>query len=273
MRRRYAVLLFLLCVLASLPAMANNYPEPPVMFGGAVLLIVALVVFRRLGGAREVLKKGKVKNRMQTVLRIITVIIVAAVVFALLASGAPLIGFLLLTCLFLLGSAIEMLIWALRASFVRERSYLLDSVKPRKMAVAGVGLILVTVLIMVLTVWASSKSQQMWRDTSNEAAARGYLRTINSAQAAFRGTHGRYATSFDELTSAKPAYLDGDWNVPKSRYRFTLAGDGQCYEVRANPEDGETGVKNKKFFFTNETGVIRYALGAPANATSKALDE
>jgi hypothetical protein len=108
-------------------------------------------------------------------------------------------------------------------------------------------------------------TEHMMREETRQAAAIGNLRTIDAAQTAFHSAHGRYATSFDDLTSATPPYLDGDWRAPRSQYLFTLSGDGQNYVVRAEPAGNLTGSKTALYFYTDASSVVSSRRGAPAD--------
>jgi hypothetical protein len=59
----------------------------------------------------------------------------------------------------------------------------------------------------------------------------------------------------------------------KDSYIFTLAATGPlAWTVNADPVTGDlTG--NTKHFYIDQTSVVRYAIGAPATATSPALGQ
>ena len=86
---------------------------------------------------------------------------------------------------------------------------------------------------------------------------------------AFRGD--AYAGVFDDLTTATPPFLMGDWSGVRSGYRFTLAGGGTGFTCNADPEImGATGSQG---YFVDASGVIRYAPGAPAGPADPPVGE
>jgi len=106
---------------------------------------------------------------------------------------------------------------------------------------------------------------------SNESAAIGNLRTIVGAEVAYHAANHQYTAVFGDLTNATPAFLDGDWSVPRSGYTFTLGGNANNFTANADPVTmGTTGGKG---FYTDSTGVIRYALEAVAGPDSPAIGE
>ena len=103
---------------------------------------------------------------------------------------------------------------------------------------------------------------------ANEQAARDDLCEVVQAQQAYAEDNGVYAGSFDDLTSAEPPYLEGDWDGVRDGYVFTLAVSGSSsYSVNANPS--EAGVTGVTYYYVDETGVMRQNLEAAASAADE----
>ena len=103
------------------------------------------------------------------------------------------------------------------------------------------------------------------RVQTNESAAIQNLRTVVSAQTAFQATNYSFATTFDELTGATPAFLDGDWDPAHGGYLFVLGGDPDNFTLNANAK--QYGVTGNHGYYTDASGVIRYAVMADADGT------
>ena len=108
------------------------------------------------------------------------------------------------------------------------------------------------------------------RSAANEASAIASVRTIVTAQITYSATvgNGSYAADLSALESAGliDAALAGG---SKDGYTFVTAGAGDTFTVNADPT--EMGGSGDRGFFADQTGVIRYATGAVANASSPPL--
>lgn len=119
------------------------------------------------------------------------------------------------------------------------------------------------------------------RIAANEASAVGSLRTINTAQVAYRSTFSDrgFAAALGTLAGRPDGKIDADhaglidstlgctsgtW-CEKSGYRFTMTAvclQGQCaqYVALATPVSASTGARN---FCATSDGIIRFEVGAP----------
>lgn len=106
------------------------------------------------------------------------------------------------------------------------------------------------------------------KKAANEASAISSVRTIVTAQITYSATvgNGSYAADLTALAGAQ--MIDqGLGDGTKDGYTFAVAGAGQTFTVTATP-NASGGTRS---FFSDETAVIRYAVGAGAGAGSPPL--
>lgn len=102
------------------------------------------------------------------------------------------------------------------------------------------------------------------RVQTNESAAIQSLRTVVGAQVAFQATNYEFATTFPELTAATPQFLAGDWEPANGGYTYVLGGDPDNFTLNANAK--QYGVTGNHGYYTDASGVIRFAVMADADA-------
>lgn len=150
----------------------------------------------------------------------------------------------------------------------------------------GFSLIEVLVVVAVILVIAALAIPSFLRSKirANEAAVVGALRAISTAQVSYQTTYQKgYAPSLDALkpppSGTAPNATAADLIDPvlatsiRNGYNFDYNpidtdGDGQPdqYTVNANPiAVGQTG---DKYFYVDQTNVVRENLGGPASANS-----
>ena len=137
----------------------------------------------------------------------------------------------------------------------------------------GFTLIELMIVVAIIAIIAAIAIPNLLRSRmqSNESSAIGNLRTIVGAEVAYHAANSTYTASFTDLTGATPSYLEGDWAVTKSGYNFVLGGTAANFNANANAE--EYGVTGNRGFFTDASGVIRFAQGADADVTGTPIGQ
>lgn len=160
-------------------------------------------------------------------------------------------------------------------------------IRPARPRARGFSLIEVLVVVAVILIIAAISIPQFLRARmkANEASAISALRTITTVQVTYVSTYqAGYAPSLAALgppigggaPSAAAADLIDSVLASgiKNGYSFVYNvldadGNGQpdLYTVNANPvSPGQTG---ERFFYVDQTHVLRFALGGPADSSSE----
>ena len=134
-------------------------------------------------------------------------------------------------------------------------------------------LLIVVAIILIIAAIAIPNLMKS-RMAANESSAVGSLRTINTAEMTYNSQNP--STGFTSLTNLGGAQLLdnvlGQDNATKSGYSFNipaLTAPASTYSVNAAPvTPGSTGTR---YFYTDQTGVIRYNTTAAAVSGDSAL--
>jgi prepilin-type N-terminal cleavage/methylation domain-containing protein len=109
------------------------------------------------------------------------------------------------------------------------------------------------------------------KKAANEASAISSMRNLVTAQITYASTigSGNFADSLANLQSA--GFIDNVLGSGgKDGYSFTMTATGGT-GFTFNGAPSTPGTTGERYFFTDETAVIRYALGSAASSSSSAL--
>ena len=141
----------------------------------------------------------------------------------------------------------------------------------------GFSLIELLIVVAIILIIAAIAIPNLLRSkmAANEASAVGSLRTLNTASVAYSTTYGTYPPGLSNLgPSSAPSSTAADLidsvlsSGTKSGYAFTwAAGTGNLsYSITAAPST--PGVTGQRYFFTDQSGVIRANTAGAATSSS-----
>jgi type IV pilus assembly protein PilA len=142
----------------------------------------------------------------------------------------------------------------------------------------GFSLIELLIVVAIILIIAAIAIPNLLRSkmAANEASAVGSLRTINTSAVAFSTTYGNYPTALSDLgPSTTPSSTAADLidsvlvTGSKTGYTFTYkAGASPYLQYTLIAAPSSPGVSGQRYFFTDQSGVIRADAAAQATATS-----
>jgi len=144
----------------------------------------------------------------------------------------------------------------------------------------GFSLIELLIVVAIILIIAAIAIPNLLRSkmAANEASAVGSLRTLNTSSVAFSTTYGNYPTKLSDLgPSTSPSSTAADLidsalvTGTKSGYTFTFmaASPYQQYSIQASPTTA--GVTGQRYFYTDQSGVIRYNLSAVSTSADSPI--
>ena len=142
---------------------------------------------------------------------------------------------------------------------------------------AGFTLIELMIVVAIIAIIAAIAIPNLLRSrmTANEASAIGTMRTLGSAQQQFQSAAiapfpsgmGDYAASVAALGVPVPPFVDAALATgAKQGYAFVTVNTGVDGAPRftANANPLVVGASGNRFFFTDESGLITFLMGAAA---------
>jgi prepilin-type N-terminal cleavage/methylation domain-containing protein len=144
----------------------------------------------------------------------------------------------------------------------------------------GFSLIELLIVVAIILIIAAIAIPNLLRSkiAANEASAVGTIRTINTASVMYSTTFGNYPAALTNLgPSTSPTSTAADLvdqpvaSGTKSGYRFSYTAPSPyvVYSITASPVT--LGVTGQRYFFTDQSGVIRYNLSTTASSTDTPL--
>jgi type IV pilus assembly protein PilA len=158
--------------------------------------------------------------------------------------------------------------------------YLLSEEDEMRKKQKGFSLIELLIVVAIILIIAAIAIPNLLRSkmAANEASAVGSLRTLNTSAVAFSTTYGNYPTKLTDLgpstapTSTAADLIDSALvSGSKSGYMFTFsaATPYQQYSITSGPLT--PGVTGQRYFYTDQSGVIRVNTSAAATSTDNPL--
>jgi type IV pilus assembly protein PilA len=144
----------------------------------------------------------------------------------------------------------------------------------------GFSLIELLIVVAIILIIAAIAIPNLLRSkiAANEASAVGSLRTLNTASVSYSTSYGNYPPAIASLgPSTAPTSTTADLidsalvTGSKSGYQFTYSSPTpyQQYSITASPIT--PGVTGQRYFFTDQSGVIRVNLSQIAASTDNPI--
>src|ERR1700719_512397 len=141
----------------------------------------------------------------------------------------------------------------------------------------GFSLVELLIVVAIILIIAAIAIPNLLRSkmAANEASAVGSLRTINTSAVAFSTTYGNYPTVLKDMgPSTAPTSTAADLidsvlaNSSKSGYTFSYASTTPYLSYTLNGGPTNPGVTGQRYFYTDQTGVIRADTSSAATSAS-----
>lgn len=135
--------------------------------------------------------------------------------------------------------------------------------------------IMVVVSVLLVLVSLSIPNILRSRIIAYEGVALVNIKTLSNACQLYHTDQGSYPDNLDTLVTANPQYIDSSFgsstNNTKQRYQFiyTLVS-ADSFTINANPTS--TGLLKGRYFYTDESGIIRAKSTGPAGPNDQVVE-
>lgn len=131
--------------------------------------------------------------------------------------------------------------------------------------------LMIVVAIVAIIAAVAIPSLLASRIAGNEASAMSSMRTIASTQEQYRTRYGLYASGLTDLTNA--GYVDDVLGSGvKSGYAYGNSSSTSNTNWSLDCQPTAPGVTGEKYFFINESGILRFSTSGPAGASDPPVD-
>jgi prepilin-type N-terminal cleavage/methylation domain-containing protein len=131
--------------------------------------------------------------------------------------------------------------------------------------------IMIVVAIIALLAAIAIPNLLRARLNANESAAIAAMQTLSTGAQSFRSANPTYPVGLNSLSSATPPYIDSVLGSgAKQGYNFALLGSTNAFTATASPTTPQT--TGTRYFFVDESGVVRYSTGGTATSTSSPIE-
>ena len=134
-----------------------------------------------------------------------------------------------------------------------------------------IGLLVLSIALAIGAFAALASNHGGCGIVSNEASAIASLRSLSTVSEQYRNRFDTYPVATPLATLATSGYVDSSLGAgSKSGYDFVFVGTATAWTCTAAPTT--FGSSGKRYFFVDESGVIRWDGAAAATVASPALD-
>lgn len=138
---------------------------------------------------------------------------------------------------------------------------------------AGFTLVEIMIVVAIIALLAAIAIPNLLRArlNANESAAIAAMQTISTAAQSYRSANPTYPLALGSLSGATPPYIDSVLGSgAKQGYSFSLLGSTNSFTATGGPQT--VGTTGSRYFFVDESGVVRYSASATATGTSTPIE-
>lgn len=138
---------------------------------------------------------------------------------------------------------------------------------------AGFTLVEIMIVVAIIALLAAIAIPNLLRArlNANESAAIAAMQTLSTAAQSYRSANPTYPAVLTNLSSATPPYIDSVLGSgAKQGYNFALTGLTNAFTATASPST--VGTTGSRYFFVDESGVVRFSASATATSASTPIE-